>query len=423
MPAIVRTFTTRIDSHPALTARAELESRVERKLYAALRSGRKFTGDLAISFYQQFGISAKTLDGIHRQLKAKLTSIAELAKLRAAEIEVRIAATRKRIVDMEKTLRRKRPPDAQRHRLRSALHQHKRRLAILERHLTEAKGRVEEPRICFGSRRLFDAQHHLADNGLDDHKDWRRAWYAARSAQFFIEGAARSPSGNPFARLTTLDDGAFQLEIRLPETLGYLSEVETVQGAHVVRSAHFKLRFTHGAAEIREALDAEKPLSYRFRRAGDGSWFVSVMLRQDFADSAVAHFTNGCLGVDLNADHVALTLMDATGNPLTTVKDAPGRPVMQRRIDLVTYGKTRAQRLDMVRKAAAEIARLALQLGVPIAAEKLDFGRKRAELETVVGKKRARMLTSSAMRWRGSARADRSGSFWSIPPTRLSSAA
>jgi hypothetical protein len=115
--------------------------------------------------------------------------------------------------------------------------------------------------------------------------------------------------------------------------------------------------------------------------------------------------------------------MDATGNPLTTVKDAPGRPVMQRRIDLVTYGKTRAQRLDMVRKAAAEIARLALQLGVPIAAEKLDFGRKRAELETVVGKKRARMLTSSAMRWRGSARADRSGSFWSIPPTRLSSAA
>jgi hypothetical protein len=92
MPAIVRTFTTRIDSHPALTASAELESRVERKLYAALRSGRKFTGDLAISFYQQFGISAKTLDGIHRQLKAKLTSIAELAKLRAAEIEVRIAA-------------------------------------------------------------------------------------------------------------------------------------------------------------------------------------------------------------------------------------------------------------------------------------------------------------------------------------------
>jgi hypothetical protein len=71
MPAIVRTFTTRIESHPSLAARADLESRIERKLYAALRSGRKFTGDLAVSFYQQFGISAKTLDGIHRQLEGE----------------------------------------------------------------------------------------------------------------------------------------------------------------------------------------------------------------------------------------------------------------------------------------------------------------------------------------------------------------
>ena len=153
MPAIVRTFTTRIDSHSALTARAKLESRVERKLYAALKSGRKFTGDLAISFYQQFDISAKTLDGIHRQLKAKLNSIAELAKLRAAEIEIRIAAKRKQIADVEKALHRKRPPEAVvRHRLRFALHQHKRRLAILERRLAEAKGEASEPRIYFGSR-------------------------------------------------------------------------------------------------------------------------------------------------------------------------------------------------------------------------------------------------------------------------------
>ncbi|SPP93010.1 hypothetical protein [Bradyrhizobium vignae] len=92
MPSIVRTFTSRINTHPVLAARAELESRIERRLYVALRSGRKFTGDLAVSFYQQFGISAKTLDGIHRQLKAKLASISELMKLRTAEIEVRFAA-------------------------------------------------------------------------------------------------------------------------------------------------------------------------------------------------------------------------------------------------------------------------------------------------------------------------------------------
>jgi hypothetical protein len=238
--------------------------------------------------------------------------------------------------------------------LRFALHQHKRRLAILERRLAAAREQVEGPRICFGSRKLFAAQHHLAENCLDDHKDWRRAWYAARSAQFFIEGAARSPSGNPFARLVPLDDGTFQLELRLPETLGHWAETEAAASGHVVRASYFKLHFAHGDAEIREALEAKKPLSYRFRRDVDGSWFVSVMLRQDFADPVVADFSDGCLGVDLNADHVALTLVDATGNPLTAIKDAPGKPVITRRIDLVTYGKTRTQRLDMIRKAAAK---------------------------------------------------------------------
>ncbi len=120
------------------------------------------------------------------------------------------------------------------------------------------------------------------------------------------------------------------------------------------------------------------------------------MLRQEFADPSGTDFSGGCLGVDLNADHVALSLTDATGNPLTTLKDAPGRPVLKRRIDLVTYGKTKAQRLDMIRKAASDIAALALQLGVPVAAEKLDFKRKRAELETATGKKGARMLSSFA---------------------------
>jgi hypothetical protein len=57
--------------HSCPEGRAELESPLKRRLCAALQSGRKFKGDFAISFYQQFGMPAKTLDGMHRQLKAK----------------------------------------------------------------------------------------------------------------------------------------------------------------------------------------------------------------------------------------------------------------------------------------------------------------------------------------------------------------
>ena len=61
--------------------------------------------------------------------------------------------------------------------------------------MSQARERIDDPRICFGSRKLFDAQHHLAENGFDDHAAWLRAWHAARSEQFFIEGAARSAAG------------------------------------------------------------------------------------------------------------------------------------------------------------------------------------------------------------------------------------
>jgi hypothetical protein len=311
MPTIVRTFTTRIDSHPVLTARAELESRIQRKLYAALRRGREFTGDLGKTFYQKFGISAKTLDGIHRQLKAKLKSISELAKTRTAELEIIIAAKRKRISADEKKLRKfMRDGEARPHLLRHALHQHKRHLAILERRHAVAKKRVDNPRICFGARKLFNAQHHLEANGFDDRADWLRTWQAARSAQFFIGGDARQLAGNQYARLVARDD-TFDIELRLPETLGYLAEHETEPAGHVVRSTYFHgLHFEHGGAEIREALATKRPLSYRIRRESDGSWYLSVMLRQEFAEPTVVDFSNGCIGVDLNADHVALTLSE-----------------------------------------------------------------------------------------------------------------
>jgi hypothetical protein len=181
---------------------------VERRLYAALRTGRSFTGDLAKTFYQQFGILAKTLDMIHRQLQAKLKSISELAKIRESEMETRIAAKRTRIAGVLKAIAAHRKPRGKRpgtpvpletpgivqprsQTLLRSLHYHKRRLAILETRLIEARKQVDEPRICSGTRKRFDAQHHLEANRFDNHQDWLREWQAGRSSQYVIEGESR----------------------------------------------------------------------------------------------------------------------------------------------------------------------------------------------------------------------------------------
>jgi hypothetical protein len=295
--------------------------------------------------------------------------------------------------------------------------------------LAESKQQVDDPRICFGSRKLFNAQHHLEANGLDDHKDWQRAWHASRSAQFFIEGAARSGSGDRFAKLTAQDGGMFQLELRLPETLGHYADAETLKSGRVLRSTYFTgLRFEHGAAEIREAFEGGRPLSYRFRRDAGGSWSVSIMLTQDFADPAVADFSNGCLGVDLNADHVALTLVDPTGNPLTTLKDAPGRSV-------ITGGSVSSPTARPARSGWTWSARPPRKSrswrtgwacrsppsGLTSGASAPSSGPSSAGSGRVCCR-RSRTPRSQTP-WRGSASAGPSGSPRSIPPTPLSSAA
>jgi hypothetical protein len=51
------------------------------------------------------------------------------------------------------------------------------------------------PRICFGSRKLFNAQHHLEENGFDSHGDWLATWRAKRDWQVFVLGSKDESGG------------------------------------------------------------------------------------------------------------------------------------------------------------------------------------------------------------------------------------
>jgi hypothetical protein len=44
-------------------------------------------------------------------------------------------------------------------------------------------------RLCFGSKKLFNAQFDLQANGYADHAGWKYDWLNARSDQFFVLGS------------------------------------------------------------------------------------------------------------------------------------------------------------------------------------------------------------------------------------------
>ena len=93
----------------------------------------------------------------------------------------------------------------------------------------------------------------------------------------------------------------------------------------------------------------------------------------------------GTIGIDLNADHLAVADTDASGICL----------LGWRRVHLVTWGTYRHRNQAPIGGAAASVAGYAPEVGKPIVLEKLDFRIKKAvpELES---RNYSRMLSSSS---------------------------
>ena len=90
----------------------------------------------------------------------------------------------------------------------------------------------------------------------------------------------------------------------------------------------------------------------------------------------------GAVGVDLNADHLAVADTDASGKHLKAW-----------RVPLVTYGKNTNQAEALIGDAVASVVEYAREVGKPIVIERLDFRQKKAALEGEA-RKYSRMLSS-----------------------------
>ena len=90
----------------------------------------------------------------------------------------------------------------------------------------------------------------------------------------------------------------------------------------------------------------------------------------------------GAIGVDLNADHLAVCETNGSCNYVHSFS-----------VPLVTYGKSRHQAEAIIGDAVAVVVAYARKAGKPIVIEKLDFRQKKAALEGQ-SRKYSRMLSS-----------------------------
>ena len=378
---MIRTFQARfvLDPEPAgqLDAYAALFGRAERTLFAEAAKGGNLD-QLKPGFSARFGFTSRQYNALSRSVKGKIESLVEVRKLRIADIEDHLARLEQVVAKL---------PEGSRKR-----HQKRRKMVRLAHTLAKLKKDQTDGilRICFGTGKRFHAQFNLEANGYPDHAAWKLDWQAARSDEIFVLGSKDETAGCQGCQLTPRGDGVFTVKLRLPNAL---VDPQRPGETHLT----FQVAFQFGREELGAALVAGIALSYRFLRDAKG-W--RMLVSTDVQGAVIVNHLPGALGVDTNSDHLAITQMDADGNPIRTY-----------RIPLITYGCSAEQARCLfvsripagdierarIGDAVKQIIRLAQQEHVGIVIEKLDFTAKKRSIKDK-GVRFARMLSSLSYR-------------------------
>ena len=374
----VATYQTRISGfagmdralgNELLSAYAGVYCGIQRKLFAQVSSGRP-AASLKREYLERYGIPARMFNALRVSLEGKVSSVREVMKVRREHMERRILRAQEQIAQAGARVR----PDR--------LHQKRRRLGILKGKLErmESDIRAGRIRLCFGSRKLWRKQYALEANGYSSHEEWLRDWRSARSDEFFVLGSRDETGGCQLCVATVADDGSLTLRVRLPDCLAgergkYLDIPgvrfkyghEQVLAARESNAEYAAFRRRYGEKAARQS-GLGQAVSYRFKR-DDKGWRVFVTT--DLMDvPVVTDRSLGAVGVDLNADHLAVCETDASGNPLNSFS-----------VPLVTYGKSQRQAEAIIGDGVASVVAYAREAGKPIVLEKLDFRQKKAVLE------------------------------------------
>ena len=329
-----------------------------------------------------------------------------------------------------------------------SLNQHQRKLCSLQKKLAELKleKQVGIPKICFGgSQALREANQQLSKSLSSKSQSKDRTlldlWKLKRTAEISLVGSRDETGGNQSA---IYDPDKNTLCLSLPKSLlnlnSHLNSEDTKKSEEIDSNQHdFLTSLTasrmeglphltinlgekafqrqNGQALLKQAITKTKishvqnqskikeksvtkwvtnsPLTWKLfyepefdkvnSKTGqtEFAWGVRVSFNSP-EKPLISKFELGCIGMDLNADHLACTRVDRFGN-LTEVKTFPfpsskglwnqGKQVFEK----LTKHQSRA----LIEQTCIELCNWAKSHLLPIAIEDLDFAKKKAGLKSL----------------------------------------
>jgi IS605 OrfB family transposase len=415
-----RTFQLRLKGeYPALDDMARRYGTAKRTVYGRASLERRSFDSYKEEMCARFGLPARVFNALNKDLSGLVSSAQEKAKFDIGQVEDTLEKLAKDIARFKLKLDLvgdKKRSSKDRKACQSALIHKKRSLQRQKARLAKLQARSVDPypSLCFGSRRRFNAQHHLQANGYQNHTVWLSDWRAARSDQFLVVGSNDEPDGNTTCRASLSDDGRVNMKLflgdadylELPNLKLAYGQPEWVE-ALLAAQAEFRIsqawqketarlkadvpdEADAQAAFRKERLRARKAqpklghgIAYRFQRDAIG-WRIFITVTKT-VPLLSPDYVRGAIGVDLNDGFVSVSRLSAGGSLLYN-QDLP----------LVLNGLTTGQRRAAIHDLAHQLVQEAIKHGVPLVIEKLDFSGKKLRLKEVGCAAAARRLGSFA---------------------------
>lgn len=245
-----------------------------------------------------------------------------------------------------------------------------RSLAALRTKLVAAKAALDAgcPSITLGGNRLWRNRNHLDAAGITE-SQWRERWDSSRMF-LTADGESGKPGGNETIRV----DGDGRLRIKVPAALADRFGAHL----HIATPVAFNHRGDEWAARVAERRAVRYDITFDPQR---GRWYLDASWTTTLDPAAMPELdelrAGRVLGVDLNADHLAACVLDASGNP-------SGQPAT---IAVETAGLRASHRDGLVRAAITTLLDLAVHHHncTAVVVENLDFADTRATGRETLG--------------------------------------
>lgn len=214
--------------------------------------------------------------------------------------------------------------------------------------------------ICFGSKKLFLAQYHLAENHLTSHKIWYKAFCKRRDNRALYIGSKDERRGNQLVQLVPMTNvgkgNSYAIQIRKNT-----KEREYVRGV---------CNFKHMGGQLAKLIiDKTHGITYRIKFRGKKCYLQAMIKIDRNSNDCVTRSTYGTIGLDYNDGFIEMAETNETGNL-----------VKLKHIDLKYHGTgTKAE--SEIRQVVSDIVNYSISVGKDIVIEDLDFKETKAETE------------------------------------------